>query len=199
MDSIHDGIRRFRQDVQPGEQAHFDGLASGQQPQLMLVTCSDSRVDPALFTQTKPGEVFVIRNAGNLVAPHGSGASGEAATLEYGIEALKIPHLAVCGHTHCGAMAAVRDPESASSLPSVTDWIAFGMGALDRQDQIQGFDDPLSKVVAANVLLQLDHLRTHPSVKAAEDRGDLELHGWVYDFVSGTVYGTSGDGRFAPL
>ena len=125
MQSIHDGIRRFQQDVQPAEQAHFDGLADGQSPQLMLVTCSDSRVDPALFTQTKPGEVFVIRNAGNIVAPHGSGASGEAATLEYGIEALKIPHLAVCGHTKCGAMAAVRDPDSAASLPSVTDWIAF--------------------------------------------------------------------------
>ncbi len=199
MDSIHDGIRRFQHDVQPGEQSHFDGLATGQQPQLMLVTCSDSRIDPALFTQTKPGEVFVIRNAGNLVAPYGSGASGEAATLEYGIEALKIPHLAVCGHTHCGAMAAVRDPDSAASLPAVTDWIAFGMKAVDRQDEIEGFDDPLSKVVAANVLVQLDHLRTHPSVKAAEDRGDLTLHGWVYDFVSGVVYATRGDGTFAPL
>ena len=199
MDSIHQGIRRFQQDVQPSEQGHFDGLASGQQPQLMLVTCSDSRIDPALFTQTRPGEVFVIRNAGNLVAPHGSGASGEAATLEYGIEALKIPHLAVCGHTHCGAMAAVRDPESAAALPAVTDWIAFGMPAIDRQDEIRGFDDPLSKVVAANVLVQLDHLRTHPSVKAAEERGDLQLHGWVYDFVNGVVYATSGDGVFSPL
>ena len=129
MDSIIEGFRRFQSDEFPSRRDAFEQLGSGQSPQLMLVTCSDSRIDPGLITQTAPGEIFVIRNAGNLVAPYGSGASGEAGTLEYGIEALKIPHLAVCGHTHCGAMAALRDPSSADGLPAVKQWLEAADGS----------------------------------------------------------------------
>lgn len=199
MEKITQGIERFRKDVFPGQRDAFAALGKGQSPQLMLVTCSDSRIDPALVTQTEPGEVFVIRNAGNLVAPHGPGPSGEAATLEYGIEALRIPHVAVCGHTHCGAMAALRDLPSAEGLPSVLAWLEVAKPTLDRVDAIQDFEDPLTRVVAANVLQQVEQLRTHPSIARAEADGRVTLHAWVYDFEAGEIFAADRDGRFRPI
>lgn len=199
MKAICDGVERFRSEVFPGCRSHFEELGKGQSPRALLVTCSDSRIDPAMITQTQPGEIFVIRNAGNMVPPQTAGPGGESATIEYGIEALKIPNIIVCGHTHCGAMGAVRDPASASALPTVSAWIEHAGDCLDRVDQIQGFDDALTQVVAANVMSQLEHLRTLPSVAGALERGDVTLHGWVYDFEGGTIYVGDAEGRFAPL
>jgi len=196
---IHDGIARFQQNVFPGWKDRFEALAEGQSPELLLVTCSDSRIDPALLTQTEPGELFVIRNAGNFVPPYGEGSGGEAATIEYGIQALGIQHIAVCGHTKCGAMAAARDPESAAGLPAVQEWIGLASEALDRSADLGESTDALTETVAANVLTQIDHLRTHPSVSAAEARGELTLHAWVYDFVRGELWVGDPDGRFRPL
>lgn len=199
MNRIYQGIREFRERVFPRKQELFKGLASGQQPELLLITCSDSRIDTGLLTQTDPGEVFVIRNAGNLVAPWGDRNGGEAATIEYAVEVLGIPHIAVCGHSHCGAMAALRDPASASELPAVRRWLEFGRPALRRVVELDRRADALLETVAANVLTQLDHLRTHPSVAAAERRGDVELHGWVYDFANGDLLVAGRDGRFRSL
>ena len=199
MDSIVKGIGRFKREAYPDREARFKELGSGQAPQLLLVTCSDSRIDPAMVTQTEPGEVFVIRNAGNLVAAHGQGLSGEAATIEYGIEALKIPHLAVCGHTRCGAMAALAEPGSADGLPAVKTWLEAAEGTLERAKSIEGFDDELTRIVAANVLNQLDRIRTHPSVAKAVEAGTLELHGWIYDFEAGEVLVADAEGCFSPI
>lgn len=198
LDSILDGIRRFQRTEYPKRKDLFEGLSGGQSPKLLLVTCADSRIDPGLLTQTDPGEVFVVRNAGNFVPPDGVGG-GEAATIEYGVEALGIRDIAVCGHTKCGAMAAALDPESAASLPAVADWIGHASPALSRSTKLNDDGDALSDAVAANVMAQLDHLRTLPAVKRALDRGELTLHGWVYDFVTGTLHVADDDGHFAPL
>ena len=107
MEPIYEGIRQFRSSVFPDQQERFEALRSGQQPQLLLVTCSDSRIDPGLLTQTEPGEVFVLRNAGNFVPAWTDAATAEAATIEYALEVLRIPDIVVCGHSHCGAMQAV--------------------------------------------------------------------------------------------
>jgi carbonic anhydrase len=199
MQKVYAGIRQFHQEAFPARRSHFESLAQGQRPELLLVTCSDSRIDPSLVLQTDPGDVFVIRNAGNFVAPYGEGSGAEAATIQYGIEVLGIPDLAVCGHSHCGAMAAVLDPPAADALPAVRDWLRFGEPAIDRMDGIDGIEDRALRAVAANVLVQLDHLRTHPSVARAEDAGELTLHGWVYRFETGEVLEVEPDGALRPL
>jgi carbonic anhydrase len=199
MQSILEGIARFKRDAFPSRREAFEALGGGQQPKILLVTCSDSRIDPALITQTEPGEVFVVRNAGNLVAAHSAAPSAEAATIEYGLEALAIPDIVVCGHTHCGAMAALAQPGAADGLPSVKAWIETSTASLDRRDAISGFDDDLTKLVAANVCQQLDHLRGHPSVAKALNSGAVRLHGWVYDFERGDIYTCDESGTFSKL
>lgn len=199
MESILAGIERFQTRVFPDRREAFEALGAGQQPKILLVTCSDSRIDPSMVTQTDPGEIFVVRNAGNLVAPHSAAPSAEAATIEYGIEALGIPDIVVCGHTHCGAMAALGQPGSADGLPSVKAWIETSTASLDRRDSVSGFDDDLTKLVAANVCQQLDHLRGHPSVAKGLEAGTLRLHGWVYDFERGDVYACDENGNFSKV
>jgi carbonic anhydrase len=194
-----EGIHRYRKLGHAEHARDLEALAAGQKPELLLITCADSRIVPSLLTQSGPGEVFVIRNAGNFVPPWGEQGGGEAATIEYGIEALGIRHIAVCGHTHCGAMAAALDPASAASLPAVSAWLDHAAKSVERSVEIDAGGDRLVEAVAANVLTQIEHLRTHPSVKAAEERGELEIHAWVYDFVSGDVFAADQAGRFERL
>ena len=199
LDEIYQGVRRFQEDELPQRREAFEALGAGQQPKLLLVTCSDSRIDPALLTQTEPGELFVIRNAGNLVPPAQAGPGGEAATIEYGIKVLGIRDIAVCGHTHCGAMAALRDPASASSLDNVLPWLEHAKSALERSVSVGDGDDALTNTVGANVLAQLDNLRSFDFIAAAVERKELQLHGWIYDFVSGQLYKSDAAGEFRPL
>jgi carbonic anhydrase len=199
LDAIHNGIRWFQQEEFPRRRADFEGLVAGQHPKLLLVTCADSRIDPALLTQTEPGDLFVVRNAGNIVPPHSAGAGGEAATIEYGLEALGIEHIVVCGHTHCGAMAALRDPSLADGLDSVPTWLEHARPALDRSCRVGSGEDSLTNTVGANVLAQLDHLRTLPAVQRKLQKGELALHGWVYDFETSAVHVASPGGDFGLL
>ncbi len=187
MKELIAGMRRFRSDVFPSQRTLFESLGAGQQPRALLVTCSDSRIDPSLFTQTEPGELFVIRNAGNIVPPASAGPSGESATIEYAVRVLGVRYAIVCGHSHCGAMAAAADPESAAELPQVSHWIQHAAEAVPRASAFADESDEALRVVAANVALQLEHLRSHPSVAEAEAEGRLELHGWVYLFEAGEV------------
>ncbi len=199
LDSIYSGIRLFREREFPSRRESFRALRAGQQPELLLVTCSDSRIDPALLTQTEPGEIFVVRNAGNLVPPAQAGPGGEAATIEYGVEALGIRHIAICGHTHCGAMAALRDPEAAAGLQCVPRWLEHARPALERSVSVGDGSDALTNTIGANVLAQLDNLRTHPFVARAIERDGLQLHGWLYDFVAGELHVCDDAGRFRVL
>ncbi|MGH0033844.1 MAG: carbonic anhydrase [Myxococcota bacterium] len=199
IDPIYEGIQRFREHEFPRRREAFEALSSGQQPRLLLITCSDSRIDPALLTQTDPGDLFVVRNAGNLVPPSDAGPGGEAATIEYGIEALGIRDIAVCGHAHCGAMAALRDRASAAELACVPPWLEHAQPALARRVRVGDGQDPLTNTVGANVLAQLDNLRTHPFVARAIENDGLRLHGWVYDFVTGELYVSDEAGKFHAL
>lgn len=199
MDKVFEGIHRFREQVFPGRRNHFQSLRSGQRPELLLITCSDSRIDPSLVTQTDPGDIFVVRNAGNLVPAAGAGPGGEAATIEFAIEGLGIRHIAVCGHSHCGAMEALGDPEATAGLPALGGWLAHARPALERAAEFGAIGDPSLRRIAANVATQLDHLRTHPSVATAETRGDLTLHGWVYRFEIGEVMEVDPGGLLRPL
>ncbi len=184
MEKIRDGVRWFHQEVFPAHRRHFLALKKGQAPEALFLTCSDSRVDPAQLTQTQPGDLFVIRNAGNFV-PAGLDGDGVIATIEYGLQALHIEHIIVCGHSHCGAVAAALDPESASALPAVTAWLH--QAGPDLRDFETDSSDRLLAAVRHNVRVQLGNLRKVPCVAQALEEGRVELHGWVYRFEAGEV------------
>ena len=195
MQRLVEGIHRFRQDRFTNEQSFFEKLVEGQHPIALFITCSDSRIDPNLITQTGPGELFILRTAGNIVPPHGSGYGGEAATIEYAVAALGIKDVIVCGHSHCGAMGGLMKLEALSSMPAVAGYLQHA-AATRRiiQENYKDVSDEAEQVnlaVNENVLVQLENLRTHPSVAAALSRGDLKLHGWVYKFETGEIFAYS--------
>lgn len=190
MKKLFEGLHRFRVDVHTAEEDLFARLSKGQSPEVLFITCSDSRVVPNLITQTKPGDLFVIRNAGNIVPPFGAGETGVEGTIEYAVDALGVSDVVICGHAKCGAVGAVLDPESVKTLPMVAKWLerAEPTSRIVRKNfgHLEGAA-LLTASVQANVLVQLANLKTHPSVAARLAKGDLNLHGWVYDFQDGAV------------
>jgi len=180
------GLRKFSERVFPGHQEHFESLAQGQKPHTLMITCSDSRIDPNLVTQTKPGELFVVRNAGNIIPPFGASKGGEEAAIEFAIEGLGVRNIVICGHSQCGAMAALVDKVNLDNLPCVKSWLGHAQATKRRIDAMAG-DFDLSHVVEENVLVQADNLRTHPSVSGALRSGRVQLFGWVYSFETGSI------------
>ena len=192
LDKLKEGVRRFRRDVYSAEAAHFQRIESEQQrPHTLFITCADSRIDPAALTQSAPGEVFVMRNIGNIVPAYGEMLGGVSAVIEFAVQGLKVQHVAVCGHSDCGAMKALLDPHSTEAMPTVTSWLSNARAALAVSQSLQVRSewrrDLLGLLTEQNVLLQLQHLRSHPSVASALAIGELTLSGWVYDIGSGQV------------
>ncbi|MBM56437.1 carbonic anhydrase [Hyphomonas sp.] len=185
------GVVRFKNSIYPEKQDLFEELSKGQSPEALFIACSDSRVETAMITQTEPGELFICRNAGNIVPPHTESTGGMTASIEYAVAVLKVPHIVVCGHTECGAMKGAMNPEGLEGLPHVAKWLGYSKAAVDIVDGIAeddaSPDERMKMLIEQNVLLQLQHLRTHPSVAAALAKGTTELHGWVYDIRSGEV------------
>jgi carbonic anhydrase len=203
MQKLIDGIHKFQNDVVRPEKEFFGRLAQGQNPETLFITCSDSRISPSLITQTSPGDLFIIRNAGNIVPPNGAPVGGEAATIEYAVSALKVRELIVCGHTHCGAVDGLLNPEKVTSLPRVGQWLEHADATRQVMRQSYGHLSGaalLSAAVQENVLTQLDHLRTHPAVAAGLSAGTLRLHAWVYKIDTGEVFSYDAvERQFLPL
>lgn len=190
MSRFAHGVVKFQREVFPKKRQLFERLSTGQSPEALFITCSDSRIETAMLTQTEPGELFICRNAGNIVPPHTNQTGGMTASIEFAIGALKIPHIVVCGHTECGAMKGAMNRDGLTNLPHVREWLGFAQGAVDIVETIGAGLSPEAKMqmlLEQNVLLQLQHLRTHPTVAVALAQGVLELHGWVYDIKSGGV------------
>jgi carbonic anhydrase len=191
MEKLVRGFLKFRTEVFGKKKKLFTRLSEKQTPRALFITCSDSRVDPTLLTQTDPGELFILRNAGNMVPPYGSMQGGSTATIEYAMAVLKVPHIIVCGHTDCGVMKALLHPEEVSDLPAVKEWI--GQAETTRRMMreyyvdLQG-NERLIKTTQENVRSQLDHLRTHPSVALLLRKKKVDLHGWVYSISTGDVW-----------
>ena len=184
------GVVRFQQEVYPQKRDLFEQLSQGQSPEALFITCSDSRIETAMITQTDPGELFICRNAGNIVPPHTNHTGGMTASIEFAVSALNVPHIVVCGHTECGAMKGAMNPEGLDSLPHVRKWLSYSKAAVDIVNEIgKDADDKarMKMLLEQNVILQLQHLRTHPTVAVRLAKGDLELHGWIYDIESGGV------------
>ena len=143
-----------------------------------------------MITQTDPGELFICRNAGNIVPPHTSHTGGMTASIEFAVSALKVPHIVICGHTECGAMKGAMNPEGLEGLPHVKEWLGYSRAAVAIVDETGADLDEDARIkllLEQNVILQLQHLKTHPSVAARLAKGDLQLHGWVYDIKTGDV------------
>jgi carbonic anhydrase len=209
LEHLKDGIRKFRAEIYPGQAEHFKRVMSEpQRPHALIITCADSRVHPEVLTQAPPGEIFVTRNIGNMVPQYGEMLGGVSAVLEFAVCAMQVEHIAVMGHSECGAMKALLEPESAAEMPTVTAWLTNAHAALVTAKEIQaerrgrGEDegDLLRIVTEQNVLLQMRHVRTHPSVAKALESGALTVSGWVYDIAAGTVrISEDGDGKFEPV
>ncbi len=192
MQRLVEGIHQFQNNIFSSKRRLFERLAKGQQPQALFVTCSDSRIDPALLTQTEPGELFILRNAGNIIPPYGTINGGEAATIEFAVRALGVKDIIVCGHSQCGAMSGLLAPEKLDDLPAVRDWLSYADSTRcimrENYEHLSEASARLTATVEENVLVQLEHLRTHPSVAAALARKELNIHGWVYKFETGQVF-----------
>lgn len=184
------GVIKFQNTVYPEKKDLFEKLSKGQSPEALFITCSDSRIETAMITQTDPGELFICRNAGNIVPPHTNHTGGMTASIEFAVSALNVPHIVICGHTECGAMKGAMNPEGLDALPHVKEWLSYSRAAVAVVDQTGAdLDDDarMKLLLEQNVILQLQHLKTHPSVAARLAKGDLQLHGWVYDIKTGGV------------
>lgn len=197
------GVVDFQQRVYPEKKDLFEKLAEGQSPEALFITCSDSRIETAMITQTNPGELFICRNAGNIVPPHTNHTGGMTASIEFAVAALKVPHIVICGHTECGAMAGAMNPEGLETLPHVKEWLSYSKAAVHIVDELgSGLSDEekMHMLLRQNVMLQIQHLKTHPSVAARLAKGDLKLHGWVYDIKTGGVLALDEAGEnFVPV
>jgi carbonic anhydrase len=190
MDKIIEGIRRFRRDTYPQLKPLYDDLVkSGQKPHALVIGCSDSRIAFETLTGCGPGELFIVRNAGNIIPQYGKYMGGVTASIEFAISRLPIRDVIVCGHTYCGAMAALLRPQSAEDMPAVQKWISFARQAKRRigKEHTAVFDNHLREAVAENVKLQLEHLRTYPCIQKGMNAGSIRLHGWVYEIENGDV------------
>ena len=191
------GISRFQKHVYPEHQDLFEELALGQRPTALFITCADSRIDPCLLTQTKPGELFICRVIGNIVPPYPEVVGGVSATVEYAVGVLRVPVVIVCGHTDCGVMKGALNPEALEAYPSVTAWLRYAR--VEHRDKNPNADR-LLRLTEGNVVSQLENLRSHPTVAARLEGGDLALHGWVYDIGAGSVTAYDEESReFLPL
>jgi carbonic anhydrase len=192
MQKLVEGIHHFQSNIFSQQQALFETLEDGQSPLALFITCSDSRIDPTLLTQTDPGELFILRSVGNIVPPYGAVHGGEAATIEYAVRVLKVHDIIICGHSHCGAATGLLQPERLDELPAVRSWLGHAEAArqivLENYGHVQDPQARLTVAIEENVLVQLENLRTHPSVAAALARRELHLHGWVYKFETGQVF-----------
>ena len=191
MQKLIQGIHQFQDKNFRPLQGLFEELAKGQQPETLFITCSDSRIDPTLLTKAQPGDLFILRNAGNIIPSHGAGNGGEAATIEFAVSALGVKDIIICGHSHCGAMAGLLHPEQVASLPAVSAWLSHAETTRrivrDNYGHLDG-DRLLTVTIEENVLVQLENLRTLPAVASRLVRGDLHLHGWVYKIETGEVF-----------
>jgi len=184
VDKFLGGVSRFQKHVYPEHQDLFETLAKGQRPEALFITCADSRIDPCLLTQTKPGELFICRVIGNIVPPYPDAIGGVSATIEYAVGVLGVPAVIVCGHTDCGVMKGALNPAALGDFPNVAAWLRWANVEHRTTDPSPEF---LLALTEDNVVAQLKNLRSHPAVAARMEQGDLTLHGWVYHIGPGTV------------
>ncbi|OFZ13598.1 MAG: carbonic anhydrase [Bdellovibrionales bacterium RBG_16_40_8] len=196
MKKLINGIVEFRRKVQKGYKESFGGLASGQAPDTLFIACSDSRVVPNTFASTNPGDLFVVRNVGNLIPPcdrHGvsTGDESEAAAIEFSLLNLRVSDIIVCGHSECGAMRALINSREEVTSPNLKNWLRHGDSALTRLKSGFVLDESIpahNQLSQLNVLLQIEHVKSYPTVAKRIEEKTLAIHGWWFDVANADVY-----------
>jgi carbonic anhydrase len=203
MDILIAGHKRFLAEVFPGKRDQFHLLAEGQRPEWLFITCSDSRVVPDLILGTGPGDLFIVRNAGNVVPIVSADVDGGAATVEYAVEVLKVKHAILCGHSDCGALKAAVEREGLENMPKARRWLSHVEAAFTHRQPLNPADGEhaeLASLIRGNVVAQLHNLRAQPSVSQAIVHGRLTVKGWYYDILTGTIEQYDEESRrFLPL
>ncbi len=202
MEKLVKGIHDFQRGYFASNRSLFERLANEQKPETLFITCSDSRVVPNLITGTQPGDLFLVRNVGNVI-PRPTLPGGTAAAIEYAVEVLRVENIIVCGHTQCGAVNAILNPERMNELPYVKRWLSETARVREVIEQRYAHLDEHGRMLAAveeNVLVQLENLREYPLVRRRLEAGEVLVSGWVFDIGSGEVYGYDPtDGDFVSL
>ena len=204
MKKLITGLHKFQSQVFPEKKLFFKNLAKEQNPEVLFITCSDSRINPNLLTSTEPGDLFIIRNAGNIIPKERLG-SGEWATIEFGVFSLGIQHIVICGHSHCGVMQAVlNQSEIKKNMPLLRAWIENHVDPtlqlvhenysnLDKQQL-------LDIVIQENVLKQVENLKGHPGINDQIEQKKLFLYAWIYEIGTGEILSYDfHEGQFAPV
>lgn len=202
MKDIIDGFLKFQREAFPERIKLFKDLANQQSPRALFISCSDSRLVPELVTQREPGDLFVIRNAGNIVPSYGPEPGGVSASVEYAVAALQVSDIVICGHSDCGAMTAIATCKCLDHMPAVGSWLRYADSARVVNEARQHKDEAakVSSMVRENVVAQLANIQTHPSVRLALEEGRIALHGWIYDIESGLIEAFDGSrGTFVSL
>lgn len=203
MRTLFAGLHQFHKEVYEKQRNLFEKLSSGQKPVALFIGCSDSRVVPDLIMMTNPGELFILRNAGNIVPPFGASTGGEAATIEFAVSALNVSDIIVCGHSQCGAIKALLNPASTEKLPMVRQWLLHAETTRRIMEENYPALSPADRYEVAiqeHVLVQLENLQTHPAVAVKLQRNQIALHGWIYQLETGQVHAFSPNtGVFEPL
>ncbi|MEN5015628.1 carbonic anhydrase [Erwinia sp. Eh17-17] len=197
MQHIIEGFLNFQKDIFPHQKELFRSLASSQNPKALFISCSDSRLVPELVTQQEPGQLFVIRNAGNIVPSFGPEPGGVSATIEYAVMALGVTDIVICGHSNCGAMKAIATCQCLDAMPAVGHWLKFSDAAkaVVEKKTYASEEEKVNAMVQENVIAQLNNIKTHPSVAVGLRNNALRLHGWVYDIESGAIRALDKDSK----
>lgn len=191
MRKLIKGLRAFKDNYYSNHLELFEKLTHAQKPRVLFITCSDSRIDPNLITQAAVGELFVIRNAGNIIPPFGATNGGEGATVEYAVHALGIEQIVVCGHSHCGAMKGLlKLNKLQQDMPLVYNWLQYAESTrrLVQENYNSYSEEELVEIaVAENVLTQIENLKTYPVVRSKLYQGKLQIYAWIYHLETGEV------------
>jgi carbonic anhydrase len=191
-----DGIVEYRERMLPKYAQRFQDLAFRQTPDALFITCADSRVVPDLLVSTHPGDLFTMRNVGNLMPPAtaegvSTGDLSEASAIEYAVLVLQVANIVVCGHSECGAMKAVLARNAKPETPNLNKWLHHASSAAFRLEHEGALDatlKPHDQLSQLNVLVQLEHLMSYPIVREKVAAGTLRLNGWWFDVASGSLY-----------
>src|SRR5579863_2684531 len=203
MNRLIEGHKRFLKDVFPARRNQFHLLAESQAPEYLFITCSDSRIVPDMILGTGPGDLFISRNAGNVIPVTSNDIDGTTATIEYAVEVLKVKYAIVCGHSDCGAMKAALHRQGLEKLPKASRWLHHVEAAFTHRQPLnpaEGEHAELAALIRGNVVAQLMNLKAQPAVARAVAHGELAVRGWFYDILTGRIeeYDES-ERRFIPF
>jgi carbonic anhydrase len=190
MDRLIEGHKRFLKEVFPARRHQYRLLAESQAPEWLFITCSDSRIVPDLILGTGPGDLFISRNAGNVVPINANDVDGTTATIEYAVEVLKVKHAILCGHSDCGAMKAALARTSLENLPKASRWLHHVEAAFSHRQPVNpadGENAELASLIRGNVVAQYLNLKAQPAVARALMQGNLSVHAWYYEILSGRI------------